>query len=364
MALDLAHKNRATRDAMAAGRLNTAQAEVLLRACRDLDLPAARSVEAVLLPTASHTHAPAWRRAVQREAIRADARSAHERHERARQDRRVVVRPAENGMAELWALLPAEAALAISTALDARARTMKSAGDERTLDQLRADTLGDAFNGAGLPTVDGEHTSGGGRRANLNVTMSITTLLGFDDAPADLAGYGAITAEVAREIATDATWRRLLTDPVTGAVVQVGERSYKPGAVIQRHVQARDGSCRFPGCNRSAETADIDHTVPYPKGNTEPSNLGVLCRRHHRYKHDGGFPSRLRQTSSGVFEWCHPTTRVDLVTPPNRNLSVAADDSAPTSDDAPGARGEASSRELLHFLVDYWMRRERDGRAA
>ncbi|MBM4524727.1 DUF222 domain-containing protein [Rhodococcus hoagii] len=36
------------------------------------------------------------------------------------------------------------------------------------------------------------------------------TLLGFDDAPGYLSGYGAIDADLARELAADATWKRIL----------------------------------------------------------------------------------------------------------------------------------------------------------
>ena len=63
-----------------------------------------------------------------------------------------------------------------------------------------------------------------GRKATVNVAVPFTTLLGIDDEPGVLHGYGVIHPVVARRIAADATWRRLLTDPATGAVRDYGPR--------------------------------------------------------------------------------------------------------------------------------------------
>jgi hypothetical protein len=43
--------------------------------------------------------------------------------------------------------------------------------------------------------------------------VPITTLIGIDDQPAFLHGYGPITAEVARRIAANGTWRRCSPTP-------------------------------------------------------------------------------------------------------------------------------------------------------
>jgi hypothetical protein len=41
-------------------------------------------------------------------------------------------------------------------------------------------------------------------------------------------------------------------------------------------------TCCFPGCNRPAEYADLDHTVAYEINRlTHPGNLKCLCRKHH-----------------------------------------------------------------------------------
>jgi len=64
----------------------------------------------------------------------------------------------------------------------------------------------------------------------------------------------------------------------------------------------RDLTCRFPGCDCPAEFADIDHTVPYPVGPTHPSNLKMLCRKHHLLKtfYTGPNGWRDRQLADGT----------------------------------------------------------------
>ena len=60
--------------------------------------------------------------------------------------------------------------------------------------------------------------AGTGNDPAVQVTIAATTLMGLDDQPGELDGYGTITATMARHIATDptATWRRLLTDDEVG----------------------------------------------------------------------------------------------------------------------------------------------------
>ena len=66
----------------------------------------------------------------------------------------------------------------------------------------------------------------------VDVTVSLATLLGVDQAPGELAGYGPITAQTARRLAATGTWRRLITDPATdpatGTSLDVGKTRYRP----------------------------------------------------------------------------------------------------------------------------------------
>jgi hypothetical protein len=148
----------------------------------------------------------------------------------------------------------------------------------------------------------------------VQVTVAATTLLGLDELPGELAGYGTIPADVARAIAHDpsGTWRRVLTDPATGHLLDYGRTVYRPPAALRDHVIARDQTCRFPGCRQPAHHADLDHTVPYPHGPTSAANLGVLCRHHHRLKTHARW--RVEQ-DHGVFRWTTPSGRCHIRRP-------------------------------------------------
>ncbi|MFL6180846.1 MAG: HNH endonuclease signature motif containing protein, partial [Actinomycetes bacterium] len=118
-----------------------------------------------------------------------------------------------------------------------------------------------------------------------------------------------ITAHQARRLTLDRDITRLLTDPINGQLLGISERQYRPSSQLERLVRTRDWVCRFPGCSRPATTkhsgTDLDHTVPWPEGETAASNLAVLCRHHHRLKHSPGWSVSL--ASDGAMSWTTPT---------------------------------------------------------
>ncbi|MFC5139487.1 DUF222 domain-containing protein [Actinomycetospora rhizophila] len=151
------------------------------------------------------------------------------------------------------------------------------------------------------------------RTVQVRVVVSADTLLGLDERPAELVGYGPITAAAARALAADgdATWRRILTDPASGAVLDVGHRRYRPPAAMAEHVLNRDLTCTFPGCRVPAQACDLDHVVPFdpldPDGRTAADNLGPDCRHHHRIKHRPGWA--VARGPDGSLLWTTPSGR-------------------------------------------------------
>jgi hypothetical protein len=250
---------------------------------------------------------------VKRAVLRVDPDGAQARHQQKRKDRRIVVTPADDSMAELWAYLPAPAAAAIYETVDMAARRAMTPGDTRTADQRRADAF--------IDLILGEAT---GPAAQVNVIVPMSSLLGLDQEPAELAGYGPIPAELAKELAADATWRRLLTDPTSGALLDYGRTTYKPPAALADFVRARDRTCHFPGCNRAAEKCQLDHRITYPRGCTDTNNLDALCAHHHQLKHRSKWSGqRLR---NGDYRWRSPaglyylTRNQPLAQPPPQPL--------------------------------------------
>ncbi|OBJ67702.1 HNH endonuclease signature motif containing protein [Mycobacterium sp. 1274756.6] len=98
------------------------------------------------------------------------------------------------------------------------------------------------------------------------------------------------------------------------------EPGYRPPARLAEFIRLRDLTCRFPGCDHPAEFCDIDHTIAYGEGGlTHPSNLKLLCRKHHLLK---TFWTEWRdvQYPDGTVEWTSPTGRVYTTSPGSRLL--------------------------------------------
>ncbi|GAB3174974.1 hypothetical protein GCM10027059_47990 [Myceligenerans halotolerans] len=134
-----------------------------------------------------------------------------------------------------------------------------------------------------------------------------------------LDGFGPVSATTAARVAfdPDSTWTRLVTDPVTGVLIDYSTRSYQPPKPLADAVRLRDATCRGPGCQVDARWCDLDHIDPYDKGHayasgergqTRADNLHALCRTHHRLKTKYGWQAR-RDPASGITYWTAPTGR-------------------------------------------------------
>ena len=317
LALDLTEKLPATLDALEHGSIDLLRARAIVEATRPLSAEQSAAVEQRVLVRAPEQTAPQLRQSVKRAVLRIDPDGGQQRYQQRRSERRVVYTPAEDGMAELWAYLPAPAAAAIYETVAVTARRAATPDDDRTADQKRADAFVDL--------LLGEATTG--PVAQVRVTVPAGSLLGLDDESGELAGYGPIPAGMARELAADATWRRLLTDPASGVLLDHGRTTYRPPAGLADFVRARDQTCRFPGCRRAAERCELDHHHEYPHGPTSAENLDALCPHHHRLKHHSAWTGqRLR---NGDYRWRTPAgfyyvTRRQPITEPRRPIPRVA----------------------------------------
>ncbi len=254
--------------------------------------------------------------------------------DRARETRRVSCYNEADGMATVVAILPAQDAQTVMKSIEAyilmmNARDEADRADSRcwtsatnasaahssdtgsatstwsllTADNKRADALTAILSGALAQNVDDVRPHR--RPVTVNVTIDLPTLLGLAENPGQLSGYGAIPASVARELASDATWKRFITDPQTGNLLDYGREKYEPPQALVDFLLARDRTCRFPGCRQSASRADIDHAQSWEiGGETTPENLGLLCRRHHRLKTHGKWS--LVSNADGSCNWTSP----------------------------------------------------------
>jgi len=237
---------------------------------------------------------------------------------RARDTRKVSCYTESDGISTIVAILPAADAQIVMNSIESFIRTaslgMEADTDQRGLDQRSADMKrADALTAiaAEYLSKSAETVTPHRRPISVNVTIDLPTLLGLAENPGQLAGYGAIPASVARELAADGKWKRFITDPQTGNLLDYGRQSYEPPQALIDFLIARDRTCRFPGCRRSAALSDIDHAQSWESGGrTSPENLGALCRRHHRLKtHDGW---SVESRADGSCTWTSPLGKVFL----------------------------------------------------
>jgi hypothetical protein len=191
---------------------------------------------------------------------------------------------------------------AMRAVLDAEARG--GLPEERTPAQRRVDALGEICRGwldrSDRATVAGE-------RPHVTVTVGLEALKGRG--PAELDHAGPIPPQLARRLACDATVARVVLGP-RSEPLDIGRRTPVVPSAMRRAVIARDGRCRFPGCDRPHTWCDAHHVVHWADGGaTSVSNLVLLCRRHHRAVHDGfglelvdGRPRFIRADGSALAE--------------------------------------------------------------
>ena len=252
-------------------------------------------------------------------------------------NRYVEVGPTIPGMGGIWANVHAADAAAFDARLDALAATV-CANDPRTRMQRRSDAVGALAAGAdalmcacGSPECPALCT-GGAALVVIHLLAEQSTVDGTGRSPGYLPGFGIQPAEAVREMTSTAKLKPLARpgdDPEPG---------YRPSVALAEFIRWRDLTCRWPGCD--ATVCDIDHTVPYPKGPTHPSNCKLYCRTHHLLKTfycgPGGWTEQ--QSPDGTVTLIAPTGHRYTTTPGGADLFPAL--STPTgSIDLPAATG-------------------------
>jgi 5-methylcytosine-specific restriction endonuclease McrA len=117
----------------------------------------------------------------------------------------------------------------------------------------------------------------GGERYQVVVHADEAVLAGDGAGGCELEDGSAVAPETARRLACDAS------------LVRGGRRSRTIPPAIRRTLKRRDGGCRFPGCE-NRRFVDAHHVRHWAQGGeTSVSNLVLLCRRHHRAVHEGGY---------------------------------------------------------------------------
>ena len=194
-----------------------------------------------------------------------DPEDSRHRYETGVEERRVIGEANPDGTANLLAFnLPPETVVAALERVNRLAKEANTSGDERSIDQIRADVFCDLVTGRGLSAAPA---------GSVDITVDLATLTGFSEVPGEIPGWGPVIADIARQVAVAnerGQWRLASPTRKRGQVVWNGTTRRRPTATERRYIQARQPVCVFPGCRMPARDSDLDHTHDYAKGGRDP----------------------------------------------------------------------------------------------
>ncbi|HEY0831285.1 MAG TPA: HNH endonuclease signature motif containing protein, partial [Candidatus Dormibacteraeota bacterium] len=132
--------------------------------------------------------------------------------------------------------------------------------------------------------------SGGGSQAQIQVTSSLETLLGLAGAPAaEMEHCLPVSSKTIERLGCDSSIARVLLNSES-LVIDVGRSKRVVSEPGRRALTARDGHCRWPGCDRPASRSAAHHLIHWIHGgSSDLDNLILLCHRHHWMVHEGGW---------------------------------------------------------------------------
>jgi hypothetical protein len=328
-----------THRALGAGEISYRHAQAIVDQTAGLSDLVTAEFERTVLPRAKELTVSKFKNDARKKREALDPDSIERRHRVAIEDRNTWIDPQQDGMAILSTLMTAEAAVAIMDRItriamanadsDASDAGASDDGVKRTLGQRRADAVTDLL-------LDGDLCETGdpvphGIRPQVLVTVPVLTLLGQAETPAHLDGYGPISPDTARDLAVKApSFARILTDPVTCAILDFDRSKYAVPADLKQVVRLQHETCTAPGCNKRATHCQLDHTQPFNEGGrggagagagsggtatTCLANLSPLCAEHHNLKHHTRIA--LAKLPDGTMQWTTATGKTVTVRPTN-----------------------------------------------
>jgi hypothetical protein len=205
-----------------------------------------------------------------------------------------------------------------------------------------------------------------GPAAVINLLIPAGLLDGTSGAPAQIAGFGYLGGDAARDLAaaasrnpatrwcvtatgTDGTaashacipgqhrWDPPATGPpgtgspgnlITGFIMNLKPRfttiarhpgddghpepRHDPSRRLTHLIQARNATCATPGCGAAAVTADMEHTIAWEDGGpTDEYNLDPRCRHHHRLKQRSDW--KVSKPGPATTRWTGPSGRTRTI---------------------------------------------------
>jgi hypothetical protein len=304
--------------ALADGDLSEWRATIIVRETATLSAEHRRAVDQALAGRLAGLGDAGVTRMAKKLAYELDPANIFRRIRGAVKDRRVSIRPAPDTMTYLTGFLPVAQGVAVHASLSRHADSLRAAGDGRTRGQIMADTLVERVTGqASAPAVPVE----------VELVMTDATLLGEDNTPAHLVGYGPIPASEARSLVRGGqslaerakAWvRRLYASPATGELVAMESRRREFDGQLRHFLVLRDEFCRTPWCD--APIRHADHVRPVVAGGeTAAENGQGLCETCNYVKESLGWQSVAGRDPAG-------RQTVTVTTPTGHSYTASAPD--------------------------------------
>lgn len=285
----------------------------------DTALSAFDNIASELAMTCSPTSFRNRARRLANELAPTDAVTAHAE---AFAKRRIHVEDAGDGMSWVSLLIDTRTARSIFRRATATAKNMRKrartegVADERTRDQARADLAAGWLTGAGTPTavrtkvfvtVPADVLTDAAR-ASIRDLPVVPGAPNLNEGPRLDTGESIDRVTAIRMLLRAGKFTRVITDPVTGAILDMDRRSRTATRAQNEWLILTHGTCTRDGCDHPAAESDIDHWIEYHgpgRGPTDLVNLHPFCARENQTKQKTKL--KYRRRDDGTVQLVTPT---------------------------------------------------------
>jgi len=172
-------------------------------------------------------------------------------------------------------------------------------GDEDTFFQKQADALVQVARGYLAGGADKKSSTADHYQVMVHVDES--ALIHNDtNGDIDQGGKSDLPIESVRRIMCDASIVPITKDK-HGDPLNVGRKQRVVSSPMKRALVGRDKCCRYPGCTHD-KWLDAHHVMHWVDGGeTSLSNTLLLCSKHHRLLHEGGYTIRKNFEGNWTF---------------------------------------------------------------
>ena len=280
LATDLTHRLPSVLEDLRCGRIDRRRAHVIVDGTAHLTVAHARLVAEAVRESMPQLTTGQLRARVRRACLEVDPQSARQETERAKTQRSFTTQAEADGTVSLHMYgVDAVRAQELSDRINRIARSLRSNGESRTMDQLRTDVAVDLLCGTASSKIGRVH-----------FTIGLTDLFDPDiQAAADLAGYGPILLDIIDQVTEVGGWEWTVSGD-SGMPLTDGHGRRRHTASQRRRLAGWKPTCVAPGCRMPTVDCDLDHTTPYAEARiTDTGDSAPLCRHDHCVRHATGW---------------------------------------------------------------------------